>query len=107
VIIKNNKIAVASAYLPLSETTSISKDYGTRHRAAIGLSEVTDSITIIVSEETGDISITQNNKFLSKLTLEKMLEILSDALLKDKNEELPNQGFFSTFFNKKEGRKKK
>jgi len=107
VIIKDNKIAVASAYLPLSETTSISKDYGTRHRAAIGLSEVTDAITIIVSEETGDISITKNNKFLSKITLEQMSAILSDALLKDENEEPQNQGFFSAFFTKKEGRKKK
>jgi diadenylate cyclase len=106
VIIKDNQIIVASAYLPLTEATSISKDYGTRHRAAIGLSEITDAITIIVSEETGDISITKDKKFLSKLTLEQMSEILSDALLKDENEESSRQGFFSTFFNKKDGRKK-
>ncbi|MDR1521976.1 MAG: diadenylate cyclase CdaA [Streptococcaceae bacterium] len=106
VIIKNNKIAAASTYLPLSETTSISKDYGTRHRAAIGLSEVTDAITIIVSEETGNISITKDNKFLAKLTLEQMLKILSEALLKDENEE-SNQGFFSTFFDKKQKKRRK
>ena len=57
VILQRNRIAAAGCYLPLSESPFISKELGTRHRAAIGLSEVTDAITIIVSEETGAISI--------------------------------------------------
>ena len=57
VIIQDYKIATAASYLPLSESSLIPKELGTRHRAAIGLSEVSDAITIIVSEETGGISI--------------------------------------------------
>ena len=60
VIIRDNKIAVSYAYLPLTENSRISKEFGTRHRAAIGLSEVSDAFTFIVSEETGGISITHN-----------------------------------------------
>lgn len=53
VIIRDNKIAVSCAYLPLTENSRISKEFGTRHRAAIGLSEVSDAFTFVVSEETG------------------------------------------------------
>ena len=59
VIIKGDKIRSATCYLPLSENLSLSKALGTRHRAGVGISEVTDSVTIIVSEETGKISIAQ------------------------------------------------
>ena len=70
VIIRDNRIAVTSAYLPLTERTGISKEFGTRHRAAIGLSEVSDALTFIVSEETGGISITYNGVFKHNLSLE-------------------------------------
>ncbi|NYF25818.1 diadenylate cyclase CdaA [Sporosarcina sp. JAI121] len=60
VIIQRNRIAAAGCYLPLSESPFISKELGTRHRAALGISEVTDAVTIIVSEETGAVSITAN-----------------------------------------------
>ena len=53
VIIQDDKIAVTSAYLPLTEKTGISKEFGTRHRAAIGLSEASDALVLVVSEETG------------------------------------------------------
>lgn len=56
VIIRENKIVAATCYLPLSQDPNISKDLGTRHRAAYGISEVSDSITIVVSEETGRVS---------------------------------------------------
>src|SRR5690554_3083185 len=56
VIIQKEKIAAAACYLPLSESTLISKELGTRHRAALGLSEVTDAVVVVVSEETGAIS---------------------------------------------------
>jgi diadenylate cyclase len=70
VIVKEDKIAVACAYLPLSESAEISKEFGTRHRAAIGLSEVSDAFVFIVSEETGSISIAHNGIFKHDLTLE-------------------------------------
>lgn len=57
VVIRNNRIAAATCYLPLSDNMEISKDFGTRHRAGVGISEVTDSMTIIVSEETGRVSV--------------------------------------------------
>lgn len=57
VIISGDRVAAATCYLPLSDNTDISKDLGTRHRAAMGISEATDSMTIIVSEETGKVSI--------------------------------------------------
>ena len=57
-IIQGSKIAVAASYLPLSDSVKISKSLGTRHRAAVGISEVSDAFTVVVSEETGDISVT-------------------------------------------------
>ena len=81
VIIRDNRIAVTSAYLPLTERTGISKEFGTRHRAAIGLSEVSDALTFIVSEETGGISITYNGVFKHNLSLEEFEDELRALLL--------------------------
>lgn len=60
VIIRENTIAAAACYLPLSTSNTIAKELGTRHRAAIGISERSDAVVIIVSEETGNISIAEN-----------------------------------------------
>ncbi|GLC89713.1 diadenylate cyclase CdaA [Lysinibacillus piscis] len=76
VIMQRDKIAAAACYLPLSESPFISKELGTRHRAALGLSEVTDAITIVVSEETGAISITANGNLHRNLSLEEFETIL-------------------------------
>ncbi len=62
VIIRNNRIAAATCYLPLSDNMELSKELGTRHRAAIGISELSDSLTIIVSEETGKVSYAREGK---------------------------------------------
>ena len=70
VIVQKNRIAAAGCYLPLSESAFISKELGTRHRAAIGLSEVTDAVTVIVSEETGAVSITANGDIDRNLSME-------------------------------------
>lgn len=70
VIVQKNKIVSAACYLPLSESPFISKELGTRHRAAIGLSEVTDAITIVVSEETGAVSLTSNGDLHRNLSME-------------------------------------
>lgn len=81
VIIRGNKIATACSYLPLSESMAISKEFGTRHRAAIGLSENSDALTIVVSEETGGISITSKGEFLHDLTKENFEAILRTQLI--------------------------
>ena len=57
VIVRNNRVTSATCYLPLTDNDSISKEVGTRHRAGVGISEATDSITVIVSEQTGKISV--------------------------------------------------
>ena len=70
VIIKEDKVVAATCYLPLSESEKISKRLGTRHRAAIGMSEVTDAIIIVVSEETGNISIANGGQIKTRLSAE-------------------------------------
>lgn len=62
VIVRGNRVAAATCYLPLSDNLSISKDLGTRHRAALGISETTDSLTVVVSEETGRVSLAEGGK---------------------------------------------
>jgi diadenylate cyclase len=81
VIIQKNNVAAAACYLPLSESPFISKELGTRHRAALGISEVTDSITVVVSEETGGISLTKNGELHRDLNAEAFKELLSNELL--------------------------
>lgn len=76
VIIRGDRVYAASCVLPLTERQNIGKNLGTRHRAALGLSEVADAFIIVVSEETGAISVAQNGefrRFLDLKTLEKML----------------------------------
>ncbi len=59
VVVRGNRVTAATCYLPLSDNMMISKDLGTRHRAAVGISEVTDSVTLVVSEETGRVSLVE------------------------------------------------
>ncbi|MCI8511033.1 MAG: TIGR00159 family protein, partial [Lachnospiraceae bacterium] len=62
VVIRGNRVAAATCYLPLSDNLTISKDLGTRHRAALGISETSDSMTVIVSEETGRVTLARDGK---------------------------------------------
>ncbi|HLR52529.1 MAG TPA: diadenylate cyclase CdaA [Candidatus Avamphibacillus sp.] len=80
VIIKGDTIVAAACYLPLSESPFISKELGTRHRAAMGISEVTDAITIVVSEETGYISATKNGELRRDMSGDVLRDYLSDNL---------------------------
>ena len=64
VIVRGNRIVSATCYLPLSDNMRLSKDLGTRHRAGVGISEATDSFTIIVSEETGKVSIARGGSLI-------------------------------------------
>ncbi|PNY20741.1 DNA integrity scanning protein DisA [Streptococcus parauberis] len=89
VIIADNKVKSACSYLPLSESMSISKEFGTRHRAAIGLSEASDAITIVVSEETGGISITHKSQFLHDLSMDEFESTLKSFLITDAKNDSP------------------
>ena len=82
VIVRGDRVVAATCYLPLSDSMMISKELGTRHRAAIGISEVSDSLTIIVSEETGAVSVAQGGEIYRELTqdgLREQLKIIQDA----------------------------
>lgn len=83
VVINENKVAVACAYFPLSESAGISKEFGTRHRAAIGLSEVSDALVLVVSEETGGLSIAINGQFRHDLTMEEFETALRSVLISE------------------------
>lgn len=85
VIIQKCSIAAAACYLPLSESPFISKELGTRHRAALGISEVTDSITVVVSEETGGISVTKNGELHRDLKPDAFKDLLTNELLLNTN----------------------
>lgn len=70
IIVRGNRIVSATCYLPLSDNMTLSKELGTRHRAAVGVSEVSDALTVVVSEETGAISITQYSEIRRNITAE-------------------------------------
>lgn len=76
VVIKGDNIRAAACFLPLSDNQTISKELGTRHRAAIGISERSDCLVLIVSEETGGISIAENGKITRYVDIETLREIL-------------------------------
>ncbi len=72
VIIRGNRVVAATCYLPLSDNLDLSKELGTRHRAGVGISEVTDSMTIIVSEETGAVSLAVGGKLIRNIDKESL-----------------------------------
>lgn len=74
IIVRGDRIISATCYLPLSDNMALSKELGTRHRAGVGISEVTDSLTIIVSEETGNISVAYNGELYRNLDAESLKE---------------------------------
>ncbi|RYL94397.1 TIGR00159 family protein [Sporolactobacillus sp. THM7-4] len=80
VIIRGNEVVAAACYLPLSESPFISKELGTRHRAAMGVSEVTDCLTVVVSEETGGITVTKNGEMFRDISPEQLKNMLQNEL---------------------------
>lgn len=85
VILQDNRVEAAACYLPLSESPFISKELGTRHRAAIGISEVTDCLTIVISEETGSVSLTKSGELYRNLDQETFRKMLLEELAMDKS----------------------
>lgn len=91
VIIRNNRIDSATCYFPLSQDTSISKELGTRHRAGLGVSEVSDSITVIVSEETGSISVARHGSLERNVTVDRVRTIIQETGSEDDNPSILNR----------------
>ena len=87
VIIRENRVTSATCYLPLSDNMALSKELGTRHRAGIGISEVTDSVTVIVSEETGKISVAHEGELETGLDADRLRECLTNLTLEPGDEE--------------------
>ena len=84
VVVRDNRVVAATCYLPLTDEV-LSKDLGTRHRAALGISEQSDALTIVVSEETGRISVTRKGELLPYLTSDDVRALLTEVLFRDKN----------------------
>ncbi|MEG1285264.1 MAG: diadenylate cyclase CdaA [Romboutsia sp.] len=80
VIIRDSKLKAAACFLPLTQSKDLSKDLGTRHRAGIGVSEVSDGITLMVSEETGGVSIAKAGKLYRDISKDRMTNILRSNL---------------------------
>ena len=80
IIIRNDRIVAATCYLPLTDSLEVNKELGTRHRAAIGISEVSDSITIIVSEETGKVSIARDGKIIRNVDGDRIRRTLKKTI---------------------------
>lgn len=76
ILVRSNRVVAATCYLPLSDNMELSKELGTRHRAAVGISEVSDALTIVVSEETGIISVTQNSELKRNISADELKECL-------------------------------
>lgn len=77
IIVRGNRIVAATCYLPLSDNRDLSKALGTRHRAAVGMSEVSDALIIVVSEETGSVSYAQGGKIVRHLTEKQLTDKLT------------------------------
>lgn len=80
VVIRDSKVKAAACFLPLTQSKDLSKDLGTRHRAGIGVSEVSDCITLMVSEETGGVSIAKAGKLYRDISKDRMTNILRSNL---------------------------
>ena len=95
-IIHHNKITHAACVLPLSDNLEISRDYGTRHRAALGLSEVSDALCLVVSEETGRISYCKGGTLTPNDGREELYNVLCNEFIQpivDANRKMPRSGF--------------
>ena len=86
VVIKNNRIASAASILPLANNQDISKDLGTRHRAAVGISKETDAIAIVVSEESGKVSIAKDGTLIADVKEEALKQILIKNIITNRLE---------------------
>ena len=103
VIIRNMRIAAAGCVLPLTDRTNLNKELGTRHKAGIGMSEKSDAVVVIVSEETGAVSVAIDGMLKRHLTEESISRILHTELVKEQNEDDKHDiiTHFKNFFKEK------
>ena len=99
VIIQGDRIVAAAAILPLSENSGLAKTTGTRHRAALGLAETTDAVTVVVSEETGWISVAHDGKMLSRVASNALEDVLQEHLGHDSPNDSPKRSIVSLLRN--------
>jgi diadenylate cyclase len=85
VIIQDNRVAAAACFLPLTSNPHLSTTFGTRHRAAVGLSEETDAVAVIVSEERGAISVAQNGRITKPMEGKALMKLLSNIFVHDRD----------------------
>ena len=86
VIVRGNRVVAATCYLPLSDNMELSKQLGTRHRAGLGISEVTDALTVIVSEETGQVSLTKDGQLYRNVNSDRLRELLGGTQRSEKTQ---------------------
>ena len=88
VIVRGDRVVSATCYLPLSDNMGLSKDLGTRHRAAVGISEVSDSLTIVVSEETGTVSYAREGRIVRDVKEDELIAELKRIQNPDEEEDV-------------------
>ena len=87
VVIKNGRVVAAGCILPLTSKNDLSSELGTRHRAAIGMSESSDAIVVVVSEETGLISIAEKGNIKRNISAGELRELLTKAFVREKDKD--------------------
>ncbi|HBN82447.1 MAG TPA: TIGR00159 family protein [Clostridiales bacterium] len=103
IIIRGDKIRAAAAFLPLTDNPDLGRNLGTRHRAAIGISEACDSIVVVVSEESGGISFVKNGSLIPNFEVDTLRKTLSNNLLKNTKDEEDYKRAIEKIKNKKFG----
>ncbi|MBR5543573.1 MAG: diadenylate cyclase CdaA, partial [Oscillospiraceae bacterium] len=101
-IVQNGRASAAGCMLPLSSNTNLSKELGMRHRAGVGMSENSDAVVVVVSEETGSVSVAIGGMLKRHLAPETLEKLLRNELMPKQEESKRENPFFSFFFKKKE-----
>jgi diadenylate cyclase len=86
-IVRNGRIAAAGCFLPLTLSSNLSKELGTRHRAAVGLTEETDAVVVVVSEETGEISTVMHGRIEQNIDATRLRRTISDIFVRKKRKQ--------------------
>lgn len=102
-VIRDGKIVAAGCVLPLSNNLEMGKDMGTRHRAGLGMSENSDAIVVVVSEETGIISMAKNGVLIRRLDRQNLFSLLQEEIIPPETVEKKKQNIFQQLFSSKGG----